>query len=98
MLSYDHLLEYTDWQRESWQEWFMRQGASALAGSTGPHGDGRLDTIGQVVRHIFSAEKRYVERMNDRPLTDTSVIPTDDIDADLDAWMELRESSFALLC
>jgi hypothetical protein len=36
--------------------------------------------------------------MNDRPLTDTSVIPTDDIDADLDAWMELRESSFALLC
>jgi hypothetical protein len=81
MLSYDHLLEYTGCQRESCQEWFMRQGGSALAGSTDPHADGRFDTIEQVVRHIFSAEKRYVERMNDRPLTDTSVIPTDDIDA-----------------
>lgn len=81
MLDYDHLLEYTDWQRESWHAWFTRQGSGALAVSIGPHGDGRFETIGHVVRHIFSAEKLYVERMNDRPLTDTSVVPTDDIDA-----------------
>jgi len=81
MLKYDDLLEYTDWQRESWHAWFTRQGAGALAVSTGPHGDGRLNTVGEVVRHIFSAEKRYIDRMNDRPLTDTSVVPTDDIDA-----------------
>jgi uncharacterized damage-inducible protein DinB len=81
MLTYDILLEYTDWQRESWYTWFTRQGADALAVSIGPHGDGRFNTIGQIVRHIFSAEKLYVERMNDRPLTDTSVVPTDDVDA-----------------
>lgn len=81
MLNYDHLLEYTAWQREGWHEWFARQGKSALAISTGPHGDGRFTTVGEVVRHIFSAETRYVERMKDQPLSDTSRIPSDDIDA-----------------
>src|SRR3954469_18772321 len=80
MLNYDHLLEYTDWQRESWHAWFTRQGVTALAVSMGPHGDGRFNTVGEVVRHIFSAEKLYVERMNDRPLTNTSVLPADDIE------------------
>jgi len=81
MLDYDDLLEYTNWQRESWHEWFTREGGSALAMSTGPHGDGRFTTVGEVVRHIFSAETRYVERMKDHPLSDTSVIPSDDVDA-----------------
>ena len=46
----------------------------ALAVSIGPHGDGRMNTVGEVVWHIFSAEKRYVERMNDQPLTDIAPI------------------------
>ena len=82
MLNYDHLLEYTDWQRESWHAWFTRQGAGALAVSIGPHGDGRMNTVGEIVRHIFSAEKRYIERLNDQPLTEASALPAaDDIDA-----------------
>jgi uncharacterized damage-inducible protein DinB len=82
MLDYNHLLEYTDWQRESWHAWFTRQGAGALAVSVGPHGDGRLNTVGEVVRHIFSAETRYVERMSDLPLTEASALPAaDDIEA-----------------
>jgi uncharacterized damage-inducible protein DinB len=82
MLNYDHLLEYTDWQRESWHAWFTRQGAGALRVSIGPHGDGRLNTVGEVVRHIFSAETRYVQRMDDRPLIDAPALPAaDDIDA-----------------
>ena len=82
MLIYDHLLDYTDWQRESWRAWFTRQGATALAVSTGPHGDGRLNTVGEVVRHIFSAEKRYVERMRDLPLTEAAALPSaTDVDA-----------------
>ena len=81
MLNYDHLLEYTDWQREGWNEWFARHGKRALAISAGPHGDGRFTTVGEVVRHIFSAETRYIERMKDQPLSDTSLIPSDDVDA-----------------
>ena len=33
------------------------------------------------MRHIFSAEQRYVERLSGRPLTDTASIPTDDVEA-----------------
>ncbi len=35
--------------------------------------------MGQVVRHIFSAEKRYVERLSGRSLTDAASVPTDNI-------------------
>jgi hypothetical protein len=38
-------------------------------------------TMGDLVRHIFSAEKRYVERLSDRPLTDTVSIPNDNLKA-----------------
>src|SRR3954467_13993766 len=81
MLNYDHLLEYTDWQRDTWHAWFTRHGPSRLAVSICPHGDGRFNTIGDLVRHIFSAEKRYVDRLNDQPLTDTAVVPAHDLDA-----------------
>jgi len=49
--------------------------------SAGHHGDGRFGAIGELVRHIFSAEKRYVERLAGRSLTDSALIPTDDLDA-----------------
>ena len=75
------LIEYTDWQREKWRDWFGQNGEDALKVSAGPHGDGRLNTIGDIVRHIFSAEKRYVDRFSGREITDTSTIPTDNADA-----------------
>jgi uncharacterized damage-inducible protein DinB len=94
MLNFDHLLDYTDWQRESWHAWFTREGARALAVSTGPHGDGRLNTVGEIVRHIFSAEKRYVERMNDQPFTEAAALPAAD---DIDALFALGRDSRAAL-
>jgi uncharacterized damage-inducible protein DinB len=33
-----------------------------------------------LVRHIFSAEKRYVKRLSGRSLTDTASIPNDNIE------------------
>jgi uncharacterized damage-inducible protein DinB len=74
----DPLLDYTDWQRESWAEWFQQHAPPALAASTGPHTDGRFPTIGALVRHIFSAELRYVERIQGAALTDPSPVPTTD--------------------
>jgi uncharacterized damage-inducible protein DinB len=52
-----------------------------LKTSIGLHGDGRFSTVGVLVRHIFSAEKRYVERLSGRPLTDTSSVPADNLEA-----------------
>ncbi len=74
-------MDYTDWQRAKWQDWLRRQGNQVLAISAGPHGDGRFQCVGDLVRHIFSAEKRYVDRLSDRPLTDTASIPNDSVEA-----------------
>ena len=48
-LSFDDLVEYTEWQRGKWREWF-RDRPEALAMSTGDHADGRFATVGEVAR------------------------------------------------
>ena len=80
-LSLDDLIDYTDWEREKWREQLRQQGNEVLKTSIGPHGDGRFSTVGDLVRHIFSAEKRYVERLLGRPLSDTSSVPVDNLEA-----------------
>ena len=77
-LSVNEIIEYTDWERQKWHDWLHQHGDQVLAISAGPHGDGRLQTVGELVRHIFSAEKRYVDRLSGRPITDTSSLPTGD--------------------
>lgn len=79
-LSLDDLMAYTAWEREKWHERLRRQG-EALKISAGPHGDGRFETVGDLVWHIFGAEKRYVERLSGRPLTELSSIPNDEVEA-----------------
>jgi len=91
-LALEDLLAYTDWQRTEWQAVLRRHDPAVLGISAGPHGDGRFDSVGDVIRHIFSAECRYVERLSGRPLTDTSTIPTDDLDALFAFGRESRET------
>lgn len=76
----EDLIAYTDWDRQQWHEWLHERGNAVLQTSAGPHGDARLSTVGEIIRHIFSAEKRYVERLSGRELTDTGSISTDDVD------------------
>lgn len=80
-LSLEELIEYTDWERGLWHEWLRGHGDAALATSVGPHGDGRFKSVGEVVRHVFSAETRYVERLSGQPLSDVSAIPSDSVEA-----------------
>ena len=75
------LVEYTDWDRAKWQDWLGRQDAKVLDLAAGPHGDGRFERVGDLIKHIFGAEQRYVERLLDRPLTDTAALPHDDLAA-----------------
>jgi uncharacterized damage-inducible protein DinB len=77
-LSLVELMEYTDWERNNWRDWFRERGNNVLAISAGPHGDGRFQTIGDLVKHIFIAEKHHVDRLSNRPITDTESIPNDD--------------------
>jgi uncharacterized damage-inducible protein DinB len=80
-LTLNEFFEYTDWERVKWRDWLRAQGDQVLKTGAGPHGDGRFGQVGDVVRHIFSAEKRYAERLLDKPLTDVASIPNDNIDA-----------------
>jgi uncharacterized damage-inducible protein DinB len=80
-LSLNDLCDYTDWERQKWRGWLEQRGADVLKLSAGPHGDGRFQTVGDVVRHIFSAEMRYMDRLSGRPITDTAAIPSDSIEA-----------------
>jgi hypothetical protein len=67
-LSLSELIEYTDWERAKWRGWLCQQGDDVLKTSAGSHGDGRFQNIGDLVRHIFSAEKRYIDRLLNKPL------------------------------
>ena len=78
-LGLDPLLEYTEWEREKWQALFTKNRAAFLT-KTGPNGDGRLNTVGEIVRHIFSAETRYPQRLRNEPMTETGDVPADDVD------------------
>ena len=80
-LSLNDLMDYTDWERQKWYDWLRQHGEQVLKISAGPHGDGRFETVGELVRHIFTAEKRYVERLSGRSLTDPASIPSDNIEA-----------------
>ena len=78
-LSFDDLIDYTEWQRGKWRAWF-RDKPEALALSTGDHADGRFRTVGEVVKHIFGAELRYVQRLEGEPLSDLATVPADQVD------------------
>jgi len=79
-ISLNNLIDYTQWEREKWHDWLLQHGKNVLATSTGPHGDGRFESIGGVIRHIFSAEKRYIDRLSGRPLTDPASVSNDNIE------------------
>jgi len=80
-LDWRDLMGYTAWQRAVWQAWFAQKGPAPLAVTTGDHGDGRFPNIGSLIRHIFSSELRYAERIARLPLTDTTAVATDDASA-----------------
>ena len=77
-LDLQDLVGYTTWQRALWRAWFEQKGPAPLAVTTGDHGDGRFTTVGGLIRHIFSSELRYAERIAGVSLTDTSLVAIDD--------------------
>src|SRR2546428_8241809 len=75
-LSLIDLLDSTDWERRKWYDWLRQCGQQVLEISAGHHGDGSFQSVGGLVKHIFTAEKQYDERLSGRPLTDPASTPT----------------------
>src|SRR5262245_65752620 len=73
------LMQYTEWERSKWIQAF-RKSPDALGLSVGPNRDGRFNTVGDWVRHIFAAEIRYVERLSGRPLTEIAGMRNDNVE------------------
>jgi uncharacterized damage-inducible protein DinB len=90
-LSLTDLIAYTDWERQQWRTFLIRQDPQVLDIPAGPHGDGRFHKVSDLLRHIFSAEKRYVDRLSNRPITDPSTIPTGPLDALFDFGQQSRK-------
>ena len=95
--TFEDLLAYSDWERDEWHRWFRENGPGALAVDLGPNNAGRIQNVGELVRHIFSAEKRYVERCLQVPLTDTSAVAADDVDVLFAFGVESRRALRELL-
>jgi uncharacterized damage-inducible protein DinB len=79
-LTFDDLMEYTAWQRARWRSW-LGDHPEALALGVGPHGDSRFTIVGDVVKHIFSAETRYVQRLTGEPLSELTGVASTDVGA-----------------
>src|SRR5262249_10414522 len=90
-------MEYTEWERGTWHAWLRERGAAPLRISAGPHGDGRFETVGDVVKHIFLAEIRYVQRLTGQPLTEPSTIPNDNVEAIFEFAQQSRRALKGLL-
>jgi len=80
-LNLTDLMDYTEWERQKWHFWLKQHGDEALKISAGPNGDGRFSSVGDIIKHIFSAETRYIDRLSDRPITDPASIPNDNSEA-----------------
>ncbi len=91
----DTLLAYTDWLRAQWRR-HLAADPARLRLDLGPHRDARFATVGEVVRHIFGAELRYVDRIRGRPATDVSGVPSDDVEALFDFGDRSRAALVAL--
>jgi uncharacterized damage-inducible protein DinB len=89
-LNVEHLIEYTDWERGKWREFLGTRGDDVLKISAGPNGDGRFQSVGDLVRHIFSAEKRYVDRLSGREPMDPSRVPSDSVETLFQFGVESR--------
>ena len=79
-VSMEELMQYTSWEREKWHAFLTKHGEDALKLSAGPNGDGRITTAGDVVKHIFGAELRYVQRLTGQPVSDLADHSTTDVE------------------
>jgi uncharacterized damage-inducible protein DinB len=93
-VSFDALIEFTNYERAEWRAWFSAAPSAGerLSLSTGAHNNGRFRTVGEVALHIFIAEKHHVDRLARRPLTDPPPGAAANLDALFDFGVHSRRA------
>ena len=64
-LEYEELIRYTDEERVKWRRFFIDRPV-ALELPLQP--DGRFNTVGKLIDHIFLVERRHLQRLRGEPL------------------------------
>jgi uncharacterized damage-inducible protein DinB len=68
-ISFDELLRYTNGERDRWREWFLgHPGAMDVPVQR----EGRFQTVGKLLDHIFLVERRHLQRLTGTPLADST--------------------------
>src|SRR5437763_10031220 len=94
---FNYLFAYTEWERSQWERWFRDNGRDPLAVEMGPNATTQIGNVGQLVRHIFAAEDRFVARIQSLPVSDASGVAADDVDALFALGRESRRHMLELL-
>src|SRR5579884_2726777 len=80
LLNAEDLIDYTGWERGKWRDILSARGDQVLTIGLGANADARFHSVGEIIRHTFSAEKRYVDRLSGREITDTSSVSAVEIE------------------
>jgi len=86
-LSVEELIHYTDEERARWEKWFRENGENLL--KTPIAGD-RETTVGALLLHIFGPELRYIQRLQDEPLSEYRGRPSTTVDQVFGFGLESR--------
>jgi uncharacterized damage-inducible protein DinB len=83
------LSDYTAWLRSGWRSHLLAD-PSSLGLDLGPYATGRLASVGDVIRHVFGAEIRYIDRLRGGEPRDVDHVAVDSVEALFDLGAEAR--------
>jgi uncharacterized damage-inducible protein DinB len=68
-ISIDELLRYSSEERDKWRRWLIDHPA-ALEATVQP--GGRHPSVGKLIDHVFLVERRHLQRLQGRPLSEAT--------------------------
>ena len=68
-VEYAELLRYSNTERDKWRRWFA---ANPAAMELPLQADGRFNTIGKLIDHIFLVERRHLQRLTADALSEST--------------------------
>jgi uncharacterized damage-inducible protein DinB len=75
-ISLEELLRYSSEERDKWRQWLVTHPA-AIESPVQPAGS--LPTVGKLIDHIFNAERRFLQRLREQPVPDTTGLTANNV-------------------
>src|SRR5262249_17359737 len=75
-ISIEELMRYTSEERDKWRDWLMAHPAG-IESPVQPSGG--FPTVGKLIDHIFIAERRFLQRLQEQPVSDTTGLTANNV-------------------